>query len=99
MKNINIILNILHLFLKKKEIFHKLVDERLKKINDLDKNVNRDDLIYRYKCKVADTKFNEFDNALDIINNTRDGKKDLTDVKKKNSTKFLIIFRWNKKGC
>ena len=89
MKNINIILNILHLFLKKKEIFHKLVEERLKKINDLDKKVNRDDLIYRYKCKVADEKFNEFDNALDIINNTRDGKKDLTDVKKKKINKIL----------
>ena len=69
---------------KQKEIFNKLVDERLEKINDLDKKVNRDDLIYRYKGKVADTKFNDFDSALNIINNIRDGKKDLTDVKKIN---------------
>ena len=67
---------------KQKEIFNKIVDERLEKITDLDKKVNRDDLIYRYKDKLADTKFNEFDNALDIINKIRDGKKDLADVKK-----------------
>ena len=30
---------------KQKEIFNKLVDERLEKITDLDKKVNRDDLI------------------------------------------------------
>ena len=64
-----------------KEIFNKLVDERLKKITDLDKKVNRDDLIYRYKGKFADTKFDEFDNALGIINKIRDGKEDLADVK------------------
>ena len=39
-------------------------------------------MIYRYKGKFADTKFNEFDSALDIINKTRDGKKDLAGVKK-----------------
>ena len=32
---------------KQKEIFNKLVDERLEKITDLDKKVNSDDLIYR----------------------------------------------------
>ena len=31
--------------------------------------------MYRYKGNLADTKFNEFDNALDIINKIRDGKK------------------------
>ena len=36
------------------EIFNKLIDERLEKITDLDERVNRDDLIYRYKGKVAD---------------------------------------------
>ena len=52
---------------KQKEIFNELVDERLEKITDLDKKVNSDDLIYRYKGNTADVKFNEFDNALDII--------------------------------
>ena len=72
---------------KQKEIFNKLIDERLDKITDLDERVNRNDLIYRYKVKVADRKFDEFDNALDIINKIRNGKKDLADVKK-NKQKF-----------
>ena len=42
--------------------------EKLEKITDLDKKVNNDDLIYRYKGRLADTKFDEFDNALGIIN-------------------------------
>ena len=33
---------------KQKEIFNKLVDERLDEITKLDKKVNHDDLIYRY---------------------------------------------------
>ena len=53
---------------KQKEIFNKLVDEKLEKITDLDEKVNNDDLICRYKGKFADTKFDEFDNALGIIN-------------------------------
>ena len=55
----------------------------IEKITDLYEIINHKDLIYRYKGRVADTKFNEFDNALDIINKIRDGKKDLADVKKK----------------
>ena len=70
------ILKILHLsvdiFCK---IFNKLIDERLEKVTDLDERVNRDDLISRYKGNVAGKKFNEFDNALDIINEIRDDKR------------------------
>ena len=44
------------------------MDERREKITDLDKNVNSDDLIYRHKGNTADLKFDEFDNALNIIN-------------------------------
>ena len=76
------ILVILHLSLnntpfifKQKEIFNKLVDEKFEKITDLDEKVSNDDLIYRYKGKFADTKFDEFDNALGIINKIRDGKR------------------------
>ena len=43
------------------------------------KNVNPNDLIYRYKGFTDDAKFNEFDNALVKI---RDGKVSLADVKK-----------------
>ena len=91
------ILKILHLSLNKKEIFNKLVDERIEKITDLDEIVNRNDLIYRYKGKVADKKFNEFDNALDIINKIRDGEKDLADVKK-NQQKFKFYLGEIKKA-
>ena len=38
-------------------------------------------MIYRYKGKVADRKFDEFDNALYIINKIRDGKEDLANAK------------------
>ena len=44
------------------------MDERLEKITDLDKKVNSDDLIYRYRGNTVDVKFDEFDNALNIIN-------------------------------
>ena len=75
------ITKILHFISKQKEIFNELVDERVEKITDLDKKVNSDDLIYRYKGNIADAKFDKFDNALDIIDKIRDGKIDLADVK------------------
>ena len=53
---------------KQKKIFNELVDERLKKITDLDERVKSENLIYRYKGNTADSKFDEFDNALGIIN-------------------------------
>ena len=59
---------------KQKEIFNELVDERREKITDLDKKVNSDDLIYRYKGNTTDVNFGEFDNAIDIIDKIRDGK-------------------------
>ena len=82
---------------KQKEIFSKLIDEKLEKIIDLDKKVNNDDLIYRCKGKFADTKFNEFDNALGINNKIRDGKEDLADVKK-NQQKYKYYLGEIKKG-
>ena len=63
------------------------MDKRLEKITDLDKKVNSDDLIYRYKGNTPDLNFDEFDNALALINKTWDGKISLTDVKN-NQEKF-----------
>ena len=83
---------------KQKEIFNKFVDEKLEKITDLDEKVNNDDLIYRYKGRLADTKFGEFDNALGIINKIRDGKEDLAGVKK-NQQKFKYYLGEIKKGA
>ena len=52
------------IYLKTKKLFNELVDERREKITDLDKNVNSDDLIYRYKGNIADVKFDKFDKLL-----------------------------------
>ena len=52
---------------KQQEMFNTLVDQRLEKITNLDKKVNLDDLIYRYKGFTADAKFNEFDNAFSYL--------------------------------
>ena len=50
-------------------------------ITDLDKKVNRDDLIYRYKGKSPDQKFDKYDNALDLINKIQNDEIKLTDAK------------------
>ena len=57
------------------------MDERLEKITDLDKKVNSDDLIYRYRGNTVDVKFDEFDNALNIINKIQNGEIRLANVK------------------
>ena len=67
---------------KQKEICNELVDERLEEITKLDKNVNQDDLIYRYKGPTADAKFNKFDNAFSFLNKLREGKISLADAKR-----------------
>ena len=82
---------------KQKKIFNELVNERLEKITDLDKNVNSYDLIYRYKGNAPDLNFNEFDNALSLIDKIRDGKISLTDVKI-NQEKFKSYLGEIKKG-
>ena len=66
---------------KQKEIFSELVDKKLEKTTELDKKVNSDNLIYRYKGRTAGTKFDKFDKALDLIDKKREGKISLTDVK------------------
>ena len=45
------------------------------------KKVNLDDLVYRYKGKSPDEKFDKYDNALDLINKTQNGEIKLTDSK------------------
>ena len=40
------------------------MDERLEEITDLDKKVNSDDLIHRYKGNNPDLNFDEFDMLL-----------------------------------
>ena len=66
---------------KQKEIFDELVDERLEEITDLDKKVNSDGLIYRYKGNTSNVKFDQFDNAFSLLDKMRDGKISLTNAK------------------
>ena len=72
---------------KQKEIFNELVDERREKITDLDKKVYTDDLIYASKGSTIDGKFDNFNNALNIINEIQNGEISLADVKN-NQDKF-----------
>ena len=60
---------------KQKEIFNKLADKMLDDITELDEKANLDDLIYRYKGKTSDEKFNTYDNALDLIDKKQNGVK------------------------
>ena len=55
----------------------KRLDEKTK----LDEKVNLDNLIYRYKVKTTDAKFDEFDNAFNLLDKIRNGETTLTDVK------------------
>ena len=82
---------------KQKEIFNEFVDERLAEITDLDKKIDSDDLIYRYKGRTADAKFDKFDNALDIINKIKNGEISLADVKN-NQANFKSNLGEIKKG-
>ena len=66
---------------KQKEIFNELADKRRKEITELDKIVNLDDSVCRYKGKSPDEKFDKYDNALDLINKIRNGEIKLSDVK------------------
>ena len=71
---------------KQKEIFNELVDERLEKITGLDKKVNSR---YRYKGNNPDLNFDEFDNALALIDKIRDGKISLIEVKNKRNLNLI----------
>ena len=43
--------------------------------------VNTDDLTYKYKGHTADAKFNDFDNALSVIDKTKQDEISLADAK------------------
>ena len=56
---------------------------QIEKIVDLNKKVNSNDLIYKYKGNDADAKFCKFDNALGIIDKIKNSEISLADVKNK----------------
>ena len=77
---------------KQKEIFNKLADERLDEITELDKKVILNDLIYRYKDKTPDGKFDKYDNALNLIDKIKNGE-----IKLAETQNDQIKFKSNKK--
>ena len=50
LKNVIMMMKIVHQFQSKKKIFNKLADERLKEITELDKKVKLDDLDTKVKA-------------------------------------------------
>ena len=66
---------------KQKEIFNKVAVQKLDKITELGKKVNLSDLVYRYKGKNPDEKFNKYNNALDLIDIIKNGQIKLSDAK------------------
>ena len=55
--------------LKEKEIYNKLTEEIFEKINNLEKKVDINKLVFKYKSKTPDQDFSNVDNALDKIRN------------------------------
>ena len=68
-------------FQKKKKCLINLQIKRLDEKTKLDEKVNLDNLIYRYKVKTTDAKFDEFDNAFNLLDKIRNGETTLADVK------------------
>ena len=50
--------------LREKEIYNKLTEESFEKINNLDKKVDTNKLVFKYNGMTADADFSEFDNGL-----------------------------------
>ena len=67
--------------LKEKEIYNKLTEESFEKINSLEKKVNIDKLLFKYKGKTADQDFSKFGNALHLIDKIKNGEISLTEAK------------------
>ena len=53
----------------------------LNEITELDQKVNPDDLVYRYKDKTPDKKFDKYDNSLNLINKIKNGEIKLAEAK------------------
>ena len=75
-------------FLKQKELFNKLVGERLNEIIDLSEKFNQDDLTSHYKGKNNTPKsFGGFDSVIALFKKIRNGKV-LLNKTKKNQNEF-----------
>ena len=72
------------------------MNERLDEITKLDEKFNPDDLLYRYKGKAPDEKFDKYDNALNLINKLENGEIKLAEAKN-DQLKFKLNSGKNKK--
>ena len=67
--------------LKEKEIYNKLTEENFEKIHNLDKKVDTNKLVFKYKSNTADEDFSKFDNAFVLIGKIRNGEISLNEAK------------------
>ena len=66
-------------------------------ITELNKKVSHDDFIYRYKDKTPDEKFDKYDNALNLIDEIKNGEIKLAEAKN-DEIKFKSNLGQIKKG-
>ena len=65
----------------KKEIYNKLTEESFENVNNLDKKVDANKLVFKYKGNTPDEKINKSDNALVLTDKIRNGEISLNDAK------------------
>ena len=70
---------------KQKEIFFKLVPERIESIEKLDNSIDFDNLTYHYKCPTANVDFNKFIDAATLFNKIKSKRIKLADAEKNQS--------------
>ena len=66
---------------KEKETYNKLTEESFEKIRNLDKKVDTNKLVFKYKGNTPDEDFSKFNNALNLINKIRDGEISFSEAK------------------
>ena len=66
---------------KRKKKYNRLTEKSFDKINNLDKSVDTNNLIFKYKGDTADGDFSVFDNALDFIEKIKNGDISLNEAK------------------
>ena len=65
-----------------KEIFDKLVKEKLDEIKELIYKIENDNLIYYFKNNTAKIHFNDFDNGIELFRKIKSGEMRLEDANK-----------------
>ena len=66
---------------KQKEIFNKVTEKRLQEKTKLDKEINYDNLKYKYTGLTAVPKLNEFENTFNLVDITKEAEISLGDRK------------------